>query len=99
MKKIILLCAGGMSTGVLVNNMKAVARQKSEEYFIDAFPINAVETVCQDADCVLLGPQVSYQLAEITSAVSCPVESIDMRYYGMMDGAKVLDQALAMIGG
>ncbi|MGM0123383.1 PTS system, cellobiose-specific IIB component [Enterococcus sp. AZ194] len=99
MKKIILLCAGGMSTGVLVNNMKKAAAQRGLEVAIDAHPIDAAATVANDADCVLLGPQVSYRQGEVTSAVSCPVAAIDMRSYGMMDGNKTLDQALALIGG
>ncbi len=59
MKKIVLVCAGGMSTGVLVNNMKKAAQEKGEAVAIDAFSIESVTTAAKDADCVLLGPQVS----------------------------------------
>ncbi|MCW3744125.1 hypothetical protein OM428_02025 [Enterococcus gallinarum] len=44
--------------------------------------------MAKDADCVLLGPQVSYRLAEVQGLVACPTASIDMRTYGMMDGQK-----------
>ena len=95
MKKIVLVCAGGMSTGVLVNNMKKAAQEKGETVAIDAFSIESVTTAAKDADCVLLGPQVSYRLNEVQGLVAA---SIDMRTYGMMDGKKALEQALELIG-
>ncbi len=88
MKKIVLVCAGGMSTGVLVNNMKKAAQEKGEAVAIDAFSIESVTTAAKDADCVLLGPQVSYRLNEVQGLVACPAASIDMLTYGMMDGRK-----------
>ena len=98
MKKIVLVCAGGMSTGVLVNNMKKAAQEKGETVAIDAFSIESVTTAAKDADCVLLGPQVSYRVNEVQGLVACPAASIDMRTYGMMDGKKALEQALELIG-
>lgn len=98
MKKIVLVCAGGMSTGVLVNNMKQAAKEREINVSIDAFSIESVANVAKDADCVLLGPQVSYRLAEVKSLISCSAASIDMRTYGMMDGKKALEQALELIG-
>ncbi len=54
--------------------------------------------MAKDADCVLLGPKVSYRLAEVQGLVARPTASIDMRTYGMMDGQKALEQALELIG-
>lgn len=98
MKKIILLCAGGMSTSVLVNNMKKEAELENIECEIDAFAIDTAEKNASDADCVLLGPQVVYRKKEVESKISCPVATIDMMAYGMMDGKKVLQQAISIIG-
>ena len=50
MKKIVLVCAGGMSTGVLVNNMKQAAQKKAIPVSIDAFSIESVASVAKDAD-------------------------------------------------
>lgn len=79
--------------------MKEEAAKDGLECFIDAYSIDAVSKVASDADCVLLGPQVSYRQKEVEQAVSCPVASIDMMAYGMMDGRKALDQAVALMGG
>lgn len=98
MKKIILLCAGGMSTSVLVNSMKKAATAVGYEVEIDAHAVDSAEKVAKDADSVLLGPQISYQLDEVANKLTAPVEVIDMMDYGMMDGEKVLQQARRMMG-
>ncbi len=98
MKKIVLLCAGGASTGILVNKMRAEATKIGVEYDIEAFAVDAIKRVTGDADCVLIGPQVAYKINDLRKDVNCPIEAIDMRSYGMMDGAKVLSQARKLIG-
>ena len=53
------------------------------------------------ADVVLLGPQVKYALPEvkkIADEYGKKIEAINMVDYGMMNGKKVLDQALSLIG-
>ena len=47
----------------------------------------------------MVGPQVRFRLNAIKEQVknAIPVDVIDMRTYGMMDGAKTLDQALKLI--
>ena len=51
------------------------------------------------ADIVLLGPQVRYLEKKMNERVNHekPVMVIDMAAYGMMNGAKVLDDALALL--
>ena len=49
---------------------------------------------------VLLGPQVRFKLAEnkkLTDGEQIPIAVIDSLAYGTLNGAKVLDQALALI--
>ncbi len=99
MKKIILLCAGGMSTSILVNNMKKAAVSQNEEFTIAAYAVDSAKEVASDADCVLLGPQVDYRKEEVKQIISCPVTTIDMMTYGMMDGKKALQQALDIMRG
>ena len=98
MKKIILLCAGGMSTSVLVNNMKKEAASQNFDCEIEAYAVDAAKKVAADADCVLIGPQIAYKLEEVKKVVSCPVGDIDMAVYGMMDGPKALEMAQKLMG-
>lgn len=98
MRKIVLVCAAGMSTSLLVNKMRSAADEQSYEVEIDAYPIAEVEQIAQEADVVLLGPQVRHQIEDVKNLVSCPVESIDMRAYGIMDGKAVIKRVKEILG-
>ncbi|PKM66072.1 MAG: PTS sugar transporter subunit IIB [Firmicutes bacterium HGW-Firmicutes-19] len=93
MKKIVLLCAAGMSTNLLVNRMREAARLEGLDCTIDAFPTSQAAIHGKDADVVLLGPQVRFELKKVQAMLTCPVDSIDMVSYGTLNGRKVLDQA------
>jgi cellobiose PTS system EIIB component len=93
MKKIVLLCAAGMSTSLLVNRMREAARAEGLECTIDAFPTSQAAIHGLDADVVLLGPQVRFELRKVQGMLTCPVDAIDMVSYGTLNGRKVLDQA------
>ena len=101
MKRILLCCAAGMSTSLLVNKMKAEAEARGVEVEIWAEPLDKAATEVAKADVVLLGPQVKYALPEvkkIADEYGKKIEAINMVDYGMMNGKKVLDQALSLIG-
>lgn len=99
MKKIVLLCAAGMSTSLLVTKMKKAAADEGIECDIDAYSIAQAKEVGADADIILLGPQVRFNLAKVKEQCpNCPVEAIDMAAYGMMDGAKVIKRVKEVLG-
>ena len=100
MKKILLCCAAGMSTSMLVKKMQQAAAERSLETMINAISIADIEESILEYDVVLLGPQVKYELARITelaTPLNKPVAVINMMDYGTMRGDKVLDTALALI--
>ena len=87
-KRIVLFCAGGMSTSLLVNKMRQAASAAGKDYSIDAYGLGEVDTYGPDADCILLGPQVRYALKQLQAKFpGKPIDGIDMRVYGTMDGA------------
>ncbi|RRD40336.1 PTS sugar transporter subunit IIB [Leptotrichia sp. OH3620_COT-345] len=101
MKKILLCCAAGMSTSLLVNKMKAAAEAKGEEVEIWAEPLDKAATEIPKSDVVLLGPQVKYALPELKKIADehgKKIEAINMVDYGMMNGTKVLEAALKLLG-
>ena len=100
MKKILLLCAGGMSTSLLMNKMYKAAEEINLEIEIDARPIGAAELYVDSADIVLIGPQVRFQKAQVDKLVNgrIPVEIIDMKLYGTMNGKVILDNVIEKIG-
>ena len=101
MVKIMLACSAGMSTSLLVTRMEKSAAERGLECKIWAVSETQLltEYTNDPADVILVGPQVRFRLNGIKEQVkhAIPVDVIDMRTYGMMDGAKVLDQALKMI--
>lgn len=99
MKKIVLLCAAGMSTSLLVTKMQKAAAEEGMECDINAYSIAQAKEVGADADIILLGPQVRFNLAKVKEQCPhCPVEAIDMAAYGMMDGAKVIKRVKEVLG-
>ncbi len=94
---ILLVCAAGMSTSLLVNRMNKAANEKGLEVHIEAHPVGEINRYGKNADVILLGPQVRYELKKIQSEYTDkPVEVINMQDYGLMNGVKVLDTALKL---
>ena len=99
MKKIFLLCSAGMSTSLLVNKMKEAAKSQGYEYDITATSLANLKDVKDEADVILLGPQVRFDKERVEKeAQNIPVSVIDMTAYGMMDGQRVLNQARKLLG-
>ncbi|MDY3738483.1 MAG: PTS sugar transporter subunit IIB [Peptoniphilaceae bacterium] len=102
MKKIILACAAGMSTSMLVSKMKKAADEQNIDVLIDAIPVSEVSDKVNEneIDVLLLGPQVRYmdkQMADLLDPKNIPHSIISMQDYGMMNGKKVLEEALKLI--
>lgn len=97
-KKITLFCAAGMSTSLLVNKMKAEAEKKGADYEIAAYSLNDAPKHAPEADVILIGPQVRFALEKLKKEYpDKPIEAIDMRSYGLMDGKAVLALAEAKL--
>ena len=101
---IMLACAAGMSTSLLVTKMQAAADEKGLDAEIFAAPAPEVDDILSEkkVDVLLLGPQVRYLLDQFTEKLAqknIPVGVIPMVDYGMMNGSKVLALAEELIGG
>ena len=96
--KILLACSAGMSTSLLVNNMKKFADASD---VIEARPVRTVPDILDDWDVLLLGPQVRHILRRVTKLVGdqAVVDVIDGPSYGRCDGAAVLKQAEDLYAG
>lgn len=85
---------------MLVSKMQKAAEAKNVDVNIEAKSLSEAKNEIANVDIVLLGPQIRYELANVKKlAGSVPVEAVDMRDYGMMNGEKVLAHALEVIGG
>ncbi|WP_144552556.1 PTS sugar transporter subunit IIB [Bacillus sp. X1(2014)] len=93
---ILLCCSAGMSTSLLVSKMKKTAIAENLSYNIWAVPFDVVSREINQADVLLLGPQVRYlyaQFKELGDKKGIPVGIIDMVHYGTFNGQAVLRAA------
>ncbi|MCI1894271.1 MAG: PTS sugar transporter subunit IIB [Lactobacillus sp.] len=99
-KTIMLVCSAGMSTSLLVSKMQKASEAQGLDTEIFATAAsdadNALAT--KNPDILMLGPQVRYLLGQFQKKVNnIPVEVINMQDYGMMNGEKVLKEAVTSI--
>ncbi len=93
-KKITLFCSAGMSTSLLVNKMREEAKKAGKDYEINAYSLAEVPKYGPEADVVLLGPQVRFAKAQVEKQLPGKnIDVLDMRAYGMMDGAAAIKLA------
>ena len=102
-KTIMLACAAGMSTSMLVAKMQSAAKAQNKDYDIFATSTSDVDNALAQhhPDVLLLGPQVAYLKNEVkakTDAAGIPMDVINMMDYGMMKGDSVLATAEKMMG-
>ena len=102
-KTIMLVCSAGMSTSLLVTKMQKAAEEQGVE--ADIFAVSASDADAnladKDVNVLLLGPQVRFmkgQFEQKLVPMGIPLDVIDMKDYGMMNGANVLKVALDLIG-
>lgn len=91
--KILLVCAAGMSTSLLVSNMKKFAEA---EDVIEAYPFHKLDSLVNDYDVILVGPQIRYKMNDIEKLCKengKAVGLIEMTTYGQMNGEAAMEQA------
>ncbi|WP_430609953.1 PTS sugar transporter subunit IIB [Enterococcus sp. DIV0876] len=97
MKKILLVCAAGMSTSLLVNKMKDEATQQGIDVEIKAVAKEKLAENIEGSNVVLLGPQIGYledDFKEEYKDMQIPIRVINSIDYGMMNGKKILADSL-----
>ncbi|MBR1893446.1 MAG: PTS sugar transporter subunit IIB [Lachnospiraceae bacterium] len=98
MKNIVLFCAAGMSTSLLVKKMQTAAESENYECNIAAYSYADLMSKGPDADIILLGPQVRFNEKKTKDAFpEKPVMVIPMTMYGRMDGKGVMGEVQKLI--
>jgi PTS system cellobiose-specific IIB component len=84
----------------MVTKMRKAAEEKKLDVSVDAFPEAEISKHLDEADVVLLGPQIRYALKRdqaLCDAKKIPIAIINSIDYGMMRGDKVLAFALNLL--
>ena len=101
--KVLLVCAGGMSSSMLEAKIKAAAAAAGREIelkAIDSMRMTMWDFEKDPMDVVLVAPQVRFKkrsIAEKAEPHGSVVQDIDTVAYGMMDGEKIFAQVLEAI--
>lgn len=97
--RIMLACAAGLSTSLVVSRMQEAAAAQGKDYTIWAVEQGQVAAEVGNFDVLLLGPQVRHLQRKLTKIVNgtAPVAIIDPAAYGRCDGAAVLKQAESLV--
>lgn len=91
--RILMVCACGMSTGMLMNKMQEYWKEKGEEHTIIAKGLSEYAQVSKDYDIVLVGPQVSYRLQRIQEDTGLPAASIPSFDYAVGNCENIMNIA------
>ena len=85
-KTIMLVCAAGMSTSMLVKKMEdAAAKEGVDAKIFATSTADAHDKLdSENPDVLMLGPQVRYLEGEFKKDLSIPVEVINMQDYGLL---------------
>jgi PTS system cellobiose-specific IIB component len=70
--RILLVCAGGMSSGLLMRQMSSYLRENGIEGSVDAIAMISSQDRYTDYDVVLVAPQVGYRLANLRETTGLP---------------------------
>lgn len=98
MKKVLLACSSGMSTSLLVTKMQQHAESIGDEAKIWAVGQDQAGKEMEEADVILIGPQMRFLLDKLKAQTLKPVEVIDMMAYGTANGKAAYEQAIKLMG-
>lgn len=98
-KTIVLTCNEGMSTSIMAKKMRNYAEACGYALNIYAINIGRIEEEYQNADLILLGPQVVYMRESIIKNINnaCPVLAINADYFSRLDGKSAIEDAVVIL--
>lgn len=97
---VLLCCGAGMSSGFLAQQLRSAAKKKKIPMQAAAKSQNDIEDYLSNADVLLIGPHLAYlkeDLEKKCKPYNIPVEIIPKNVYAALNGAKLLDQVIAML--
>lgn len=99
--RIVLCCAGGFSTTMLMKNMENTVKNSeklnNDDFEFIAIPVDLLKQEIDNCDVLVIGPQIAHRLDYIKPIIepkNIPYVIIDQNTYGKMDGATALKMAL-----
>lgn len=98
--KLIILCSWGATSSQLAKKVQEAAEKRGLDFEAFAGGTGEFKQKASEYDVALLEPQVRHLKKEVTKVAdehNIPVELVNQRAFALMDGDKVLDQALNLV--
>lgn len=97
-EKILIACNAGISTSMLVRDMRVVAQNKGVTCDIDAKDVGEAKRHLDQVDLLILSPQVRHEESIIHSLKpELPVYVMEMKDYGALNSSKILENAMNLL--
>mgnify|MGYP001170232196 FL=1 len=96
MTRVLLVCNAGVSTGIMAKKMQDV---RPDTIKVCACSSGDYMTNAENADVLLIGPQIRFMEEEIRSNINIPVMVMDFRKYGLMDAKGILEDMDKLLEG
>lgn len=98
--KILLMCANGLSTGVLMQKIVRWSRENNQDLEVKAVPIDQYLNVYREYDVLLIGPQMRYKLKDVKEhAPDCPSAVIDPMDYALGNVENIMNDVKKLLKG
>lgn len=98
MYKILLACGSGCSSGFIAAAMRKAAKKQGVEVEVKAVGDAEILNYAEDYDILMFGPHIKYRLEEFQNLLAgknIAICIMDQKKYGSLDGAGILQDALA----
>ena len=90
--KLLLLCAGGASTSILMKKMEKYAAANDMDFTVEAHGVGTYEEYAPDFDVIMLGPQVSYRRNAVAEETGKPVGVVSSLDYALGNAENIFKQ-------
>ena len=95
--KILLVCAGGLSSSIVMKKVRRYGEEIGEDIVIDAVGAVEVEDVWSKSDCILTAPQVRNKFNEIKETAGIPVAAMPPQDYAIANAANIVKLAKSLL--
>jgi len=95
MKKVMLICNAGMSTGILAKKIQTASNDTLE---VHAYAEAEYADFLDGVDLILVSPQIRFLADDIKQKSQKDVKTIAPQKYGMMDGQGIYEDIMKELG-
>lgn len=91
--KILMVCSAGMSSSLVSDRVQNILDSRNDGSTIIARPQEAIRSLIDEVDCVLVAPQMKYlfkDMEKLCSKHGKPVAMIDLKSYGGQDANAIM---------